>query len=81
MRVKMNDYERRWNNETRKWVYTHRKMMESHLGRMLSPREHVHHRNGNCQDNRIENLELVSVASHMSKHSPVYQRIFRPVTK
>jgi hypothetical protein len=50
----------------------HRHLMEQHLGRALLSDEHVHHRNGNRFDNRLENLEVLSAAAHMHLHKQRY---------
>lgn len=46
----------------------HRYLMEQHLGRKLLPTEHVHHKNENKLDNRLENLELVDIVAHQHIH-------------
>lgn len=44
----------------KKSYLVHRLMMAAVLGRMLTPSEQVNHINGNTQDNRMCNLEIVT---------------------
>lgn len=46
----------------------HRHIMENYLGRKLNRYEVVHHINGNKNDNRIENLQVMTLQEHSSLH-------------
>jgi len=54
-----------------KYAYEHDIIMERHIGRNLVKGEVVHHKNGKCDDNRIENLLLETFSDHAKKHVSV----------
>ena len=50
------------------YILEHRYVMSIHLRRTLSRDEHVHHINGIKDDNRVENLGLMSRSDHIGHH-------------
>lgn len=46
----------------------HRHVMEEYLGRPLRPDEHVHHKNGDKRDWRVDNLEVLPAKEHLHHH-------------
>ena len=57
------------NSTTRGFILEHRLIMSEMIGRPLRDFENVHHKNGDRQDNRPENLEL------WNKSQPAGQRV------
>lgn len=61
-------------------VYFYRAVMEAHLHRHLRSDEQIHHRNGDCSDDRLENLELVSDLEHRQRHRPSHCKRGHPLS-
>ncbi|MCR4307676.1 MAG: HNH endonuclease [Candidatus Berkelbacteria bacterium] len=56
------------NKNAQGYVPEHRLIIEKEIGRYLLPDEHIHHINENKQDNRLENLRIVSPQEHAAIH-------------
>lgn len=51
------------------YVFEHRLLMEREIGRYLTNNEIVHHINEDRKDNRLENLQLMTVSEHNRLHA------------
>lgn len=54
--------------DVRGYAYEHRVVAEQKIGRPLVKGEHVHHVDGNKQNNAPENLEVLTHAEHAVEH-------------
>jgi hypothetical protein len=58
--------------------YEHVYIMEQHIGRELTKEEEVHHINGDKLDNRLENLQLITMLEHKEIHRNKVTGKFEP---
>jgi len=47
-----------------RYIAEHRFVAEKNIGRYLTKLEIAHHKNGNKQDNRPENIEVLTISEH-----------------
>jgi len=60
---------------TRKlYVAEHRLIMEKYIGRYLTKKEIVHHKNEDTVDNRLKNLQLMTNSDHIKLHAKLRKR-------
>jgi hypothetical protein len=73
--MKMNDYKRKWDNASRRWIYEHRMIMQDAIKRPLHKDEHIHHIDENPLNNNLSNLMVVTKREHIMIHNPSKHRV------
>lgn len=58
--------------DNKKYIREHCLLMQKHIGRKLNIGEVVHHKNGVKTDNRIDNLQLLTISEHKKIHGNQY---------
>jgi len=56
----------------------YRKIVENLIGRKLSRHDVVHHKDGNHENNSVENLEIMSLSEHSRMHNK--GKVYSPET-
>lgn len=68
--------------DVRGYAYEHRLVAEKKLGRKLRKGEIVHHKDGNKQNNKPKNIQVLgSIAMHQYKHRMKTSKLRRPGEK
>lgn len=63
------------NTTFKRYIKRSRLVMENSIGRNLTHGEQVHHINGIRDDDRIENLEILTLSEHNKKHKKAMKMV------